>query len=234
MRLLRFLLPLAAALLPAPALADVTARYSAGGSTLTVEVAANGDSRFEMAGKTQVVLFHRDGADYLAIHTEAEGNRVARLGDALTALIGPEPLGHSMHFVSNRLGADSVLGYSGTVFSFGPDDEPPLEFLMSPDPRLAPVGNVFRNLLEQFFAVEGGKLFDPALVRPIFASGTPVRIGSPKDASGPALLIELQSVSMDPIDPHRLELPGPVIPAEQVGPILSRPIPTHAEKVEVR
>ena len=219
MRTPAFLLALAAALLPAPALADITARYDAGGGRqIVIEVADNGDSRVQIDALIVLTIIHRDGADYVVMRDMDGMEHVARADAVLAVAVGPPPdkAGENpLVFESHRGGSDSVLGYAGVLWTFGPRGETPIEFLISPDPRLIPIGNVFRNWAELIIGATGPMVFDPESFRPIFAEGTPVRI-SALTASGPAgEVIALQSVSMEAVNPARFTLPGPVLAPEQ-------------------
>lgn len=224
-RMLRPLLALAALLLPAPALADVTARYAAGASRITVEAADSGDWRFEISGKLELIVIHKGGEDFFAIRDSQDRLRVTRAPAALTALLGPPPAGdHPMVFEALRGAPDTLAGYSGARWTFGPHGEAPMSLLMSPDPRLAPIGTVFRGLAELIIGASGEQL-GPAQLRLLFASGTPLRIGSPTDAKGPVFMVALESVSMAAIDRSRFDLPGEVLTGEAFSAFVPRLFP---------
>ncbi|MCW3847132.1 hypothetical protein OF829_07760 [Sphingomonas sp. LB-2] len=219
MRALRFLLPLAAALLPAPALADVTARYGIGSSMLTIEADDGGDWRFQVSGKTPILILRHDGIDYVVLTDSTDKVSVTRLDAVLAVFFGkvpPPPEGQAFKLEAGP--TDRVAGYSGTAWRFGPEGEPPIELLMSADPVLTPIGDVFRHLAGM--GVDGlvpllkadANVAD--LIRALFAKGTPLRL-RPPETDRDRFLIELASVSTAEIDPARFVLPGPEISAEQ-------------------
>ena len=215
-RALHALLARAAALLPAPALADVTARYTFRDAKIVIEAADNGNSRVDIDGKHRLWIVRRDGIDYVVLR-DSDGEEHAALAEgAFARLLGPTPQA-AMAVDAVMGGSDTVAGYSGTVWQFGPRGEAPIELLMSPDPRLAPIGAVCLRLVEPIF----GRYFDREALRKLFAAGTPLRIGP---AGLPAeQLILFESASFDPVDPKRFAVPGPLIPAADLADLLSPP-----------
>jgi hypothetical protein len=235
MRAAHLLLALAAAVLPAPALADVTARYDAGGGhRVTVEVADNGDSRLQIDARMSLGIIHHDGVDYVVLRDGKGVDRVTR-GDAILPLIlgsPPDQLGENpITFLSTKGGSETLGGYSGTLWSFGPRGEPPLDYLNSPDPRLAPIGKVFRGLAEILAGALGPVVLDPEQLRRVFAGGTPIRMTAKKADGSYDLMITLQSVSMDRTDPARFALPGPEMSAQDFVALVMRPDPNPASGV---
>lgn len=77
----RLLLPIAL-LLPAPALADVTARYDAHGAEFAVEVDDGGNARAGIDGR--FALIRRDGVNYVVLYSRDGVPHVAR-ADAVLA-----------------------------------------------------------------------------------------------------------------------------------------------------
>lgn len=212
----RLLLPATLALLPAPALADVTARYAVGAAELTIEAADGGDWRVEVPG--EFTLIRRDKVDYVVMVMGKE-TMVFKLGDLLNTLkpkvsgkpgkAGPDAFTRAK-FTLVR-GADVVVaGYKGTNWSFGPEERRPgghrAEVVTSKDPALAPVGAIFLEIGRQASALGEGQ-FGPdsnflALANALFASGAPLRVEK---------VMELRSVDGAAIDPKRFVLPGPVL-----------------------
>ena len=167
-------------------------------------------------------------------------DRVTLANGAFAELIGrmPPPGNDNPAFETSMVGTDTLVGYSGTLWRYGPQGEPPLELLMSPDPRLGRVGDVFRSVIDLIIGVTGSML-GPDQLRQVFAAGTPLKISSASaDPEKKELLIELESVDMAAIDPARFTLPGPVIPAADfvklVAPPMPTPVPTEAVKIEAK
>jgi hypothetical protein len=227
------LLPAALALFPAPALADVTARYALGKEVATIEVDDGGDWRLDVPG--QFTLIRRGGVDYIALKQGAE-MMVFKL-DELVAAIKPEARAPgdtgSDPFTNGKFtltrGADVTIGgYKGVNWSFGPEAPQPkghrAEIATSKDPALASIGAVFvalhrrvRELGVGRFGAESNFL---ALAGELVASGTPIRVTS---------LAELRSVDEAAIDPKRFELPGPVISAD----VMKSKVAADSQPVEV-
>jgi hypothetical protein len=217
MRALRSLLALAALLVPAPALADVTARYTAGSSTITVEAGDNGDSRLQLAGRTPFAMLRHGGVDYVVFTDSAGKVSVVLASELLSALLATSPPPPAMQQFNLESGpAESFAGYSGMTWRIAPQGEAPLALLMSPDPALAPIGQVFRNLAglaaDALAPLLGADANMSDQLRALFAKGTPLRI-LPPESGGPPVL-ELSSVSMAAIDPARFVVPGPLISAD--------------------
>jgi hypothetical protein len=219
------LLPLIALLLPAPALADITARYTSKDAVFTVEIDDGGNARAGIDGK--FVLIRRDGVDYVVLFGRDGRPHVAR-ADAALAKFGEKsspPRGWQTELTAE--GDATVAGYPGSVWRFGPAGDPaPLELVMSPDPTLAPIGEVFRRAASAFAQVidkHGGENSDAAEgVRSLFSHGTPVRIREKREDRE---LIALQSVSRAGIDSHRFDLPGPVSTPEEFFAAIAPPPP---------
>lgn len=226
----RVLLSAALALIPAPALADVTARYAIGKEVLTIEADDGGDWRIDLPGK--FTLIHRGAIDYVVMQQGPE-TMVFKLED-LVAMVKPE-LGRASggknsddfmraRFVLTRGGDVEVAGYKGASWNLGLEVPRPkgrtLDVVTSDDPVLAPIGAVFLAVQRQVAALAADQ-FTPesnflALVGKLVESGTPLRM---------APLIELRSVDGAAIDPKRFELPGPVIDSE----MLKAELATHGQ-----
>jgi hypothetical protein len=217
----KVLLSAALALLPAPALADVTARYAIGKDVLSIEADDGGDWRVDLPG--QFTLIHRGAIDYVVIKQGSE-TLVFKLED-LVEVIKPELLGRTSgdkadefgraKFVLTRGDDVEVAGHKGASWNLRLEDPQPkgrsLDVVTSKDPALAPIGGVFLAI-QRHVAVLAADHFTPesnflALVGKVVESGTPLRM---------APLIELKSVDSAAIDAKRFELPGPVIDSEML------------------
>lgn len=204
-------------LAPLPALADVSAHYSLGSKDkLVIEADDGGNFRTELGDKFTVI--RRDGVDYIVMVDAAGGFEVARF-DAVLALIAGElkqsgdGAGSPALTFEMRAGAEeSVVGYSGMIWFFGPRPVPgkeagkQVEIVMSADPALAPIGVVFRHLIELANPLLGNMLGAggnfPAASAELFTKGTPLRVGP---------VLKLESVSTTEIAAARFELPGAVM-----------------------
>lgn len=216
---LKLLLASLLLLLPLPALADATARYSAGpDKILTIEVADGGNFRAEVADK--VVLIRREGTDFLVVYDQSRQPRVTRLGPLAELIAAQAGSSHEsleakrMDFELIRAREETVGGSAGTIWKFGPVDDPEgdkerdpkIDFVMSTDPTLAPIGGFFRSVFELVaptfaalfgtgnFVQRGGELFE---------KGTPIRMGT----------LKLESLATGAIAASRFDLPGPEIEA---------------------
>lgn len=206
-------------LLPLPALADVTASYNAGGKDkFVVEADDGGNFRLGMGDKIGVL--HRDGVDYALVANAAGDLCVARLSDVLELILGQikskeGAAGGTMPAMTFELrpgAAETVAGYAGMIWLFGPRPEPgreerrDLEVVFSGDPALAPIAAAFRHLvvlanpfITQMFGGEGNF---PTVSAELFGKGAPLRLGS---------ILTLESVSKTDIAASRFDLPGPVL-----------------------
>ncbi|RYY23325.1 MAG: hypothetical protein EOP62_20455 [Sphingomonadales bacterium] len=209
------------ALLPMPALADVTARYSTGKDVLLVEIDDNGNARVGIDG--QFGLIRRDGTDY-AVMIGADGEtRVVELAELIELMGGANkasagtanPAIERANFLLIAKGEATVAGRVGVIWSFGPEKENDgrpgemLEVVMSADPTLAPIGTLLRRMmgtLQPFVAmiVPEASGFYPKAVE-LAAKGAPLRVAK----------IELQSIDTADIAAARFDLPAPVISAAE-------------------
>lgn len=208
-------------LAPAPALADVTATYAVRDKVVTVEIDDAGNTRAQF-GST-VALIRRDGVDYLIIYAP-DGRAVVMRVDAVIAYVTTHsppppltPVPPNWTITRSTPGDAVVAGHSGSVWNLGPKGDGSLDIVMSSDPELAPVGQLFEHAaviltaaMDPQAKVSGEFL---TIVRSLLSHGTPIRI---RDATRGTDVLTLQSVSGAKIDPHRLELPGPVLDAATV------------------
>lgn len=217
----------ALALLPAPALADITARYVVGTEkhALLVEVDDGGNARIGVDGKFGVI--HRDGIDYMFMVAPTGETRVTELAE-LAATVTARMQGAAKPSIRGAASTRSVLtpngtaivaGRAGTAWSVGPGPAPrtdptkpprSVDVVVSSDPPLAPIGNVFRRMRATLAPLFGlmfpeSKAFGESMTA-LLANGTPLRIEP---------LVELQSADTAEIDPKRFELPAPVLSATE-------------------
>jgi hypothetical protein len=223
------------ALLPMPALADVTAHYTAGKDAFRIEVDEGGNSRAGIDGK--FLIIRRDNVDYLVVYMGGQAKAV-ELDDLIATAKAqipamPEMPGEGgMKFELAAVGNAGPVGAdpSITLWSFGPaagagGDAMPsgrkLLIAISPDPKLKPVGDVFRRTFDSLIGVFGSMFpdstgFGPKL-REVLGKGTPTSL-TPEGAKAPEVtgpMLTLKSVDHAEIDPKRFELPVPVMTAAE-------------------
>lgn len=204
-------------LLPVPALADVTARYALGEKgedTLVIESDDGGNLRAGVGEK--FLLIRRDGVDYIIVGDAAGTMKVARFDAVLEVVSGQMKTmvggtdATRMKFVLTEGGPETVAGRAGTIWNFGPEEEggkpgKMLDVVISGDPQLAPIGLLFRRMVESIGPVMGG-LLGPgnfaALGTELFSKGAPLRVGP---------VLKLLSVDTADVAASRFDLPGPVI-----------------------
>lgn len=226
----KLLLAALLALAPSPALADITARYSAGGKELVVEVDEGGNSRVEVGGKFAII--HRDGTDYIAV-TDKEGTKVFELQAMVDLIKGfiprsEDPKAKEFQFGIAPGAAVAVGGQQGEAWKLlmvqgdAASKKKHIELVVSTDARLAPVGEVFRRAIgtiNSFF----GALFPEetgfsARLTELFGKGTPLRITPVEEGAakpeGP--LIEFKALDTAEIDAKHFELPAPVTSADEI------------------
>ncbi|WP_404336346.1 hypothetical protein AB2M62_18990 [Sphingomonas sp. MMS12-HWE2-04] len=221
------------ALAPAPAFADVTARYAIGSQTLTVEVDDSGDYRAELSGKFAVI---RHGGDEFVVITH-NGKAFAAKADVFLPLLKakmaqnaapPGGPGATLAFTTRQGNDETVAGRKGSSWRI--TAEAPgsnvLILVMSADAQLAPVGGVFRHVvtlaLDAFAPVfENNASFRDQLTA-VFAKGTPLTI------TGPAT-IELAGVSAESIADSRFASPTILLDAKALDAALSEPTATPGE-----
>ena len=200
MRIQPIIAAILALLAASPAAADVTARYVSGTNmpmALTVQVNDRGDSRLAMGNQMAVLIL--DGVTYIVM-ADLSGTFAVRQEDMLAvmaeqfrAMSGevpmppPEPDAEPRYQVIER-GTEVVGGRSGTVLALrasGQEDQPGLDFVVSRDPDLAPVG---RAIARQYAGQAEGMraMMMPALgtrgdyftaLQTIFERGAVIRMG---------------------------------------------------------
>lgn len=216
---LRALLLVAALGFPGAALADVTAHYMLNGKdALTVEVDDGGNARLGIEGKFSLIL--RDGVDYAAITIKGRV-LVVRYTDLIALAkvkLKAEPVAsmrdEDVIFTLASGAAVEVAGRKGTAWTLVGKDKAPgtqrLELVMSDDPEIAPIGALIRRMAEPVVPILQGMLPESTgfgvQVLALLAKGTPLRVPP---------FLELMSVDRKEIDPHRFDLPGPVLSAEE-------------------
>ncbi|MEP9358523.1 hypothetical protein [Sphingomonas sp. KR3-1] len=218
------------ALLPMPALADITAHYTAGGKELVVEADQAGNSRLDVAGKFAII--HREGTDYVVID-DKDGPKVFELAEMASLIKGFIPKGGDPKAAEMRFGlapgaAVAIAGQQGATWNLmmvqgdEASQKRHVEIVVAADPALAPVGDVFRRAIAiaadffgQMFPAETG--FSARLTE-LFAKGTPLRITPVDEAAAKpeAPLIEFKAFDTARIDPKHFELPAPVTSADEL------------------
>lgn len=244
---LKLFLAALAALLPVPAFADVTAHYLAGGKTeVTVEVASAGNSRIDIGGKFAII--RRDATDYIVVQ-DKEGPKVFELKEAadfVKAVIpkGPNAKDEGILFAISAGPALSVAGRPGAGWMLemvkGPDAEKKkrLEFVLSADSALAPVGDVLRRTVDLALEVMGDLFpaetgFGTRLTE-LFAKGTPLKVTAiePGAAKPEEPVLEFRLLDTASIDAKRFELPAPVTSIDQLMGMLGSGTPGSQGPVE--
>jgi hypothetical protein len=187
------------------ALADVTARFSQPqGPPVIVQVGDRGDSRMTVDEAAYVT---RDGVTYMIL-TGGDGTYVVRQEDFLAVFAElraqgsrPDPSAAAPRIAIAEQGTETIAGRSGRVFRVGdPDSSDAVEFVISADPELAPVGRVFSAQLVAFFPAGGQPV--PGLTEAmsdVLSRGAMIRFGE---------LFRLQSVDLAPVPPSAFDLPS--------------------------
>ena len=198
-----------------PARADITAHYrQVGGSgTVRVEVAGNGDSRFEMSGQPWR-LIHRSGVSYV-IYLLPGGPMVARIDDLrqLATEHGGEP--PNLPISRMRLVPRGVIrmgGFSGRAYHLdmpeGPTPTP--QFVVSEDPALAPIGQVWLRQIDFSVAMlraRGAPVPEAVTrIREVLATGSPIFYGGQ----------QLQRIDNGAIPAERFRLPAEPLTLDQL------------------
>ncbi|HVJ01251.1 MAG TPA: hypothetical protein VM662_03660, partial [Sphingomonas sp.] len=226
---LKLFLAALAVLLPLPAFADITGHYLFDGKVeFTVEVASDGKSRIDVPGKLAII--GRDGTDYLIMESE-DGPKVFLLRDMIGAAL-PKEARQYPEAIAFGIAAGkpvTVAGQQGAGWLLklvkGPDADrkKQIEFALSADPGLAPIGDVFRRTVApmldasvSLFPVSSGF---GARVADLLAKGTPLRV-MPIDtaaARSETPVVEFKSLDTAPIGAARFELPAPVTPVSDLA-----------------
>jgi len=219
------------ALAAAPALADITLRYSVKGQPtkqIVVSATADGRARLDSGGG---VLITRDGTGYF-ISRDAQGEFVGRQEDglaimtafmaAIVAMIPADDQGQMASFRAMatapyevRAGVrETVGGREGVVHTIAPaagGQGPTLEIVLATDADLEPAGRELRRLLAMMHGPAEAILGQsPDILRELealFARGVPIRIGDQ---------FTLASASAEPIPETVFALPGPVLSLEEL------------------
>ena len=202
-----------------PAFADMTAVYEAhpNGFKMTVEMAANGDVRGDIAGKPGVYVLTRSGQGYFVITTpggvlvdrvEDEGAAVQivaekRLAPAYLTMM--KELGRNMSAMGPLLvkGDDIVVqGRKGTPYYFGGVKRPgmPPVMVVSYDAELASLGLAMARQMALSDMLQPFATHNPLTQQ----AATIMKMGAPIEFAG----AELTTITHDPIPPSRFELPA--------------------------
>jgi hypothetical protein len=236
---MRLLLAFVALCLAAPAPAGQRAVYlSPDGDNLTVEVADNGNAVIRPT-KSKEYGIYRDGQFYLVGQDKGQW-KVARLEDLAAAfdqLMPPvfEQLFGAMASASQgsklrieRRGTRKVAGFEGIVFAVhGLDSDKPDAahiFVLSTDPKLAPVGKAMEQFLISSVVAMRPLLGELAAamaadMRAIFANGAPL------DAEGKFKLDSLVQVDLPD---SNFALPAPPQTAAQIVAEMKAGMPAEA------
>ncbi len=224
---MRLILLLALLLAPVAAHAGQRATFTGrDGRNMIVEVGDNGDARIGEANAADHVLLV--GGEAYVIGNEAGKLRVARLTDIVAVIdsvvspifgdlftrpmTGPQPL--SAFRIVPEETRRTVGGREGRVHQvYGLDDEhpdKPVTFVISDDPKLAPVGKAVENYLISSL-LPGAVFLGPAAgemageIRRVFALGTPL------EQQG---VFTLQAIETADIPAARVALPAPPMSRE--------------------
>ncbi|HYG30476.1 MAG TPA: hypothetical protein VD887_09695 [Allosphingosinicella sp.] len=198
-----------------PARADLTAHYRHvdGSGTVRVEVAGNGDARFEMSGQPWR-LIHRSGVSYV-VYLLPGGPLVARIDDLrqLATEHGGEP--PSLAISSMRLvprGEVRMGGFSGRAYHLqmpdGPTSRPQL--VVSQDPALAPIGQAWLRQIDFSMAMlraRGAPVPDAVTrIREVLTTGSPIYYGGQ----------QLQRIDNAAIPAERFRLPAEPVTLDEL------------------
>ena len=212
----RHFIALSLAMIAWPALADTTAVYDGPGSfKMTIEIAANGDLRADVAAKPGEYFLTRNGEGFV-VQPTARGVVVDRLSDISAAMSDvikekmpqrrdpmPSLAQRGDFFVEGDV--VTVNGRSGTAYYFrgqsATNGRPPV-LVISHDPSLAPLGQAMARQNEMSNTLSaglmGGKVPFADEMDSILKSGAPLAVG-------PA---HLSTVSTDPIPASHFALPS--------------------------
>nr|WP_166178223.1 hypothetical protein [Altererythrobacter segetis] len=211
-----------------PAAADVAGRYETKDKNafftmeMTIETNDAGDVRMQMAGQANYFLL-KSGVVYTVGRGEA-GPVVERVADMLAVQadtlrrIGlsdrlADAAGKAPQTEFAKIGPESVGPWKGTAFGFKSDTGKPgpyAAFVMSDDPRIAPLGKGIAAMNADMMGAMGNMFpgfgqFGQDFLR-FLATGTPIRM----------INVELTDVSCDRIDPERFALPAAPLALEQL------------------
>lgn len=214
------------ALLPAPALADLTAVYADPGhkSAMTIEIAANGDVHGDMIGRPGTTFVRHQGEFYF-IESSPSGPMVMRVDDMAQVMaeeIAKLPADQRPFATPPRVpvlvrkGSATVGGRTGTAWYMQQSDGQLAErpwVVISDDPALAPLGQAMASEFDLskrlLLPAMGEAPFQP--MQDVLKTGTPITFTQ----------VELKSVSNDPIPASHFALPGRPASIEQVRKVMT-------------
>jgi hypothetical protein len=212
--------------------------------TLTVIADDSGQARIEMAapgpppgapavGRPPSVTFiTREGVGYVALSGPQVGMELVARQDDVLAVLTPVASGLASGSVREGVqemmrqrvemapgGPENVAGLPGTLYRVvivdGETRSPPIEVVLSSDPRLAPARRELVRLIETmqptFVAVLGGEPQIYTAFQSLLGRGVPLRIGN---------MMVLDSFNTDDVPDSRFALPGPVMTREQLGQMM--------------
>ncbi len=227
-KLLASVLALALPAFTSPASADVAGRYEAKGKDalidmeMTIETTDAGDVRAQMAGQSNYFLL-KDGVLY-TVGRAGDAPVVERVADMLAvqsetlqrmgaSRLMQEAQSKAPHMEFVKMGPESVGPWKGDGFGVKSGTGgagPYVAFVMSDDPRIAPLGKGIAAMNSDITGRAGSLMPGFGMLGQEFlkflSNGTPIRM----------LNIELTDVSYDRISPDRFELPAAPLTLEQV------------------
>lgn len=233
---MRALLAALLALFPAPAFADITARYAVGKDVIVIEVDDNGDYRAALEGKA--TIFHRGGTDYIGLQdgpdSEMMVTELAAFLELTRAASAARPPATEKPPVFTLIQGDAaeIGGRRGVrwAMTINRPGEKALTAVMSSDPQLVPIGNAFRRTIDstaQFFAAAVGETGNfESVAKALFAKGTPIEIAGP-------ITVTLTSIDTKAIDAKRFELPATPVGAEAMAAAIGAARRTPEAEVDV-
>lgn len=187
-----------------PALADVTARFrQSAGAPIVIQVNDRGDSRMTV---TDGVYVTSNGVNHMIL-TFPNGTIVVRQEDflglmaELSGVLAPPVTASGPRIEISERGRETVGGRSGTVFRVGPPGSADsLEFVISTDPDLAPVGRVFQAQFLPMLTTQRGTPAGLAeAMTDLLSRGALLRFGT---------LFRLEAVDNAPVPESAFALPG--------------------------
>ncbi len=215
----------------APAQADMSALYKIPSDfenptnfRMTVEVNDTGDARIHITGR-EIYLLVRDGSVHV-VSRGIDGPYAERFADLDAALKARGEIAGISFQLFEDMGSNEITevgertigewkgqSYQVEGYSLRSGDGPDL--VISPDEKLAPIGAAIRQSFGSRYGIARtvslaevplSIMLYGAEVAELFSTGTPTKLG----------LLELSTVSNDPIDPSRFELPERVLSQKEV------------------
>jgi hypothetical protein len=194
---------------------DVTASYSlaAGGGTMVIKAAANGDARVDSGGQT---LIRRGGTEYL-VGNDGNGQFATKVPDFVAVMTdvlrknGVQPVspGQQPEYELVKGGSETIADIKGDVWKVQPKNAPSApgaDAVISADPALANVGKAFamhtRLGMASIAHMQGGAGSVEKRLNEMLDKGMVLRFG-------PAL--RLSKVERGQIDPASFTLPKTVL-----------------------